>query len=196
MKSSPSSAHGFTIIELMTTLAVAATLLVVAAPSFLSFQRNSELTSLTNKLVVAINSARGEAMKTGRNAYVIPVNTSDWAAGWLVYVDLNGNDAYNAGTDTLVLREPAVPSFLNISGTNSAATSTTPTPHIGFNGAGFARSIPSSNTLANLSLTLKRNDTSTATADEETRKVLVARTGRTRACKPSTDSSCKDTSDN
>jgi type IV fimbrial biogenesis protein FimT len=84
---------------------------VVAAPSFISFQRNSELTSLANKLVGAINSARGEAMKTGRNAYVVPVNTSNWSGGWRVYVDLNGNDSYDAGTDMLVLSEPAVSSF-------------------------------------------------------------------------------------
>lgn len=185
-----SLSRGFTLIELMVTLSVAAVLLLVAAPSFVSFQRNSELTSLTNKLVGAINSARGEAMKTGRNAYVVPVNTSDWSGGWRVYVDLNGNDSYDAGTDTLVLSEPAVPSFLEITGNNSAAISTNPSPHIGFNGSGFARSIPSSNALANLTLLIKRNDTSTVNADSETRLVIVARTGRTRACKPSGDSSC------
>ena len=186
--------NGFTLIELMSTLAVAAVLLVAAAPSFISFQRNSELTSLANKLVGAINSARGEAMKTGRNAYVIPTNTSNWSGGWRVYVDLNGNDSYDAGTDMLVLSEPAVSSFLTISGNNSAAVATSPTPHIGFNGSGFARSIPSSNTLANVALTIKRNDISSTTADEETRLVIVARTGRTRACKPSTDRSCNSSS--
>lgn len=187
---SPNHAHGFTLIELMTTIAIAAVLLMIAAPNFISFQRNSELTSLANKLVGAINSARGEAMKTGRNAYVVPINTSDWGGGWRVYVDLNGNDIYDADTDNLVLSEPAVSSFLTISGNNSAASGTSPTPHIGFNSSGFARSIPSSSTLANMALTIKRNDVSSANANEETRLVIVARTGRTRACKPSTDSSC------
>lgn len=177
-------ARGFTLIELMLTLAVAAVLLLVAAPNFVSFQRNSELTSLANKLVGAINSARGEAMKTGRNAYVIPLNSSDWAEGWRVYVDLNGNDVYDAGTDTLMLSEPAVPSYMTITGNNGAAISTTPVPHIGFNGSGFAQSI-GNKTLANLSLVIKRNDTSASNADSETRLVIVARTGRTRACKKS-----------
>lgn len=182
--------HGFTLIELMTTIAVAAVLLMIAAPNFTDFQRNSELTSLANKLVGAINTARGEAMKTGRNAYVVPINTSDWGGGWRVYVDVNGNDTYDANTDTLVLSESTVSSFITISGNNSAALGTAPTPHIGFNSSGFARSIPTSGTLANMALTIKRNDVSTANSAEQTRLVIVARTGRTRACKPSTDSSC------
>lgn len=191
-KFSTSRQWGFTLIELMTTLAVAAVLMLIAAPSFTSFQRNSEMTSLTNKLVGAINSARGEAMKSGRNAYVVPLTTDSWNGGWQVFVDLNSNDRYDAGTDTLVLSEPAIASYLAVSGNNSATIGTTPTPHIGFNSSGFARSIPSSGALANLALTIKRTDTSSSNANEESRLIIVARTGRSRACKPSADSSCKD----
>lgn len=191
-KLSTRSQQGFTLVELMTTLAIAAVLMLIAAPSFTNFQRNSELTSLTNKLVGAINSARGEAMKSGRNAYVIPLTASDWSGGWQVYVDMNNNDRYDTGTDTLILSEPAIADYLSVVGTNSAAIGTAPSPHIGFNNSGFARSIPSSSTLANLSLTIKRKDTSTSNADAQSRIILVARTGRTRACTPSTDSNCKD----
>ena len=52
---------GFTLIELMVTLAIAAVLMMVAAPSFVGFQRNSEMTSVTNSLLAAANAARAEA---------------------------------------------------------------------------------------------------------------------------------------
>ena len=65
-------AAGFTLIELMVTVAIGAVLMMVAAPSFIGFQRNSEMTSLTNALLAAANTARAEAMKTGMNAFVVP----------------------------------------------------------------------------------------------------------------------------
>ncbi len=74
----------------MITLAIGAVLMMVAAPSFVGFQRNSEMTSITNSLLAAANTARAEAMKTGMNAFVVPSgNGSDWSAGWVVFVDKN-----------------------------------------------------------------------------------------------------------
>nr|MDH4446330.1 prepilin-type N-terminal cleavage/methylation domain-containing protein [Acidovorax sp.] len=76
------SQTGFTLIELVVTIAIAAVLMAVAAPSFIGFQRNSELTSVTNSLISATNAARAEAMKTGMNAFVVPTaNGNDWSAG-------------------------------------------------------------------------------------------------------------------
>lgn len=178
---------GFTLIELMTTLAVLAVLASLAAPSFVSFQRNSELTSFTNKLVAAANTARSEAMKTGRNAFVIPAGDgSAWSAGWIVFVDLNGNGSYDQASDSTVLTERAPPSYIAISGTNNSGASA---PYLGFGNSGYARS-KSSGSAANAVMTIKRNDTSQAAADAETRRVIVALTGRVRACRPSSDQGC------
>src|SRR5688500_7599105 len=43
--------EGFTLIELLTTIVLAAILLAVAAPNFMAFQRNSELTSAANSML-------------------------------------------------------------------------------------------------------------------------------------------------
>jgi type IV fimbrial biogenesis protein FimT len=61
-------ARGFTIVELMVTVAVAAILLVIAVPSFNTIINSNRLTTAANTLVNALNTARMEAIK--RNASV------------------------------------------------------------------------------------------------------------------------------
>ena len=67
-----SAAHtrtrGFTLVELMITLAVAVILLVIAVPSFRTMTISNRLTTTANDVVAALNTARMEAIK--RNASV------------------------------------------------------------------------------------------------------------------------------
>ena len=184
--------HGFTLIELMVIIAIAGVLLSLAAPGFISFQRNSELTSLANKMFGSINSARSEAMKSGRNAFVVPNDSSSWSTGWFVYVDMNSNNSFDEGTDLFIQTQPALVSYITMTGNNNAAASN---PYISFDSAGYARTV-GGNGLTNLALSIKRNDVSTADTPEQSRLVIVARTGRTRACKPSTDTSCTTSANN
>lgn len=175
---------GFTLIELIITMAIAAVLAALAVPSFVQYQRNSELTSLTNSLLAAVNAAKGEAMKTGRNAFVIPKGTG-WNSGWIVYVDMNRDNSYTEGTDVAVQTRDALKSYFSITGNSIAAGST---PYIKFDNSGY--SVDNSAAPVALSLTIARSDAPSTSALEETRRVVVARTGRVRTCKPSTDSSC------
>lgn len=188
-------AAGFTLIELMVTVAIGAVLMMVAAPSFIGFQRNSEMTSLTNALLAAANTARAEAMKTGMNALVVPSgNGSDWTAGWVVFVDKNRDNAYSATADTTVLVQGTTPSYITITGTGNAAIS--PASYIMFDSSGYAKSYGSSPGVANLTLSIVRSDVPSAQADAETRRIVVALTGRVRSCRPSTDSACTSSATN
>jgi type IV fimbrial biogenesis protein FimT len=188
MKPNPPRARGFTLIELMVTLAIAAVLLVTGIPSMLAYKRNADLTSASNTLFAAINAARGEAMKRGMFASIVPTgNGSDWAAGWVVFIDTNQDGVYDASGDTIVLQQPAMQSYLSVTGSGAAAD--TP-PYIMFDSSGFIKTkIGTSN---GLTLEMKYSDGSGTVTPEQTRFVKIAKTGRARVCKPasSSDTNC------
>lgn len=181
---------GFTLIELMVTLAIAAVLLVVGVPSFVEFQRNSELTSQTNSLVAALNAARTEAMKRNTNAYVIPGGSANkWSDGWIVFADTNRSGVvYDAATDFTVLTQSAAPAYFNSSGTGTANEATS--PYVMYNSSGYPTT--SAGAFGALTITLKRSDLTGAALQQQTRRIKIAKTGRVRTCKPesSTDTKC------
>lgn len=94
--------RGFTLVELLVTLAVAAILITVGVPSFKDLIYNNRLTAATNMFVSSINIARSEAIKQGRNATVcVSTNLANctggnWNDGWLVWVDVDGNGILSA----------------------------------------------------------------------------------------------------
>lgn len=57
--------RGFTLVELMITIAVAAILLAIAIPGFRDLILRNELTTATNDWVAAVNLARSEAVRRG-----------------------------------------------------------------------------------------------------------------------------------
>ena len=177
--------RGFTLIELMVTLALVVILMAFAAPSFSAFQRNSELSSFANNMVASINAARGEAMKRGRRAMVVPTNATDWGSGWVVFVDINNDAAYSSGSDVAIATAVPTPSYLTVTGNGSAAPGT---PYIMFDSSGFPKL--TSGGFGALTFTIKRNDVDTSQQDEQTRRIVISSTGRVRTCKPSTDATC------
>lgn len=177
------AARGFTLIELMVTILVAAILTTIAAPSFREYQRNSELTSLTNTLLAAVNSARGEAMKYSAYAMIVPSEGADWNAGWRVFVDKNMDKKYKKEDDVLLLEQAAPPSYISIAGTGSAAGSS---PSIIFNASGYAGV---GSTFSNVTINIKRND---VTGPRYTRRLKISKSGRARVCRPvdESDTNC------
>ncbi|MFL9666003.1 GspH/FimT family pseudopilin [Variovorax sp. AB1(2024)] len=175
---------GFTLIELMVTIAVAAVLLVIAAPNFVAFQRNSELTSAANSFVAALSAARGEAMKRGRQAVVVPRENNNWATGWTVFVDTDNNQQFN-GSDILIVQQGALQSYFSATGQGTAQGSPA---YVMFNPSGYTQT--SDSTFQSATLKIERNDISGAEKTNQTRIVVIAKTGRVRACQPATDATC------
>lgn len=104
----PGRAGGYSMIELITTAAVAAVLVAVALPNFREFNRRSNVTELNNGLVGAINLARAEAVKRGRQvALVSASNGNNWSTGWSVIVDDNSDGSF-AGADSVLQTRAAI----------------------------------------------------------------------------------------
>lgn len=88
---------GFTLIELMVTLAVFAIILSVGTPSLRSFLSRSELASNSNHFLSTINHLRTEAIR--RNSYTtlcpstdgLGCNGTDWKNGWIAFEDTDRN---------------------------------------------------------------------------------------------------------
>jgi type IV fimbrial biogenesis protein FimT len=74
---------GFTLIELMVTLSVAAILAALATPSFKNLIRSTTLTTISNQLVAAMATARSESIKLGVPVSINAIN-GDWSDGWEV----------------------------------------------------------------------------------------------------------------
>lgn len=111
---SPKRGAGFTLVELLTTLTVAAILLSVAIPSFRNLIRNNRMDSAVGSLSLDFAYARSEAIKRVRPVVLCKTSnrtacstTANWADGWIVYVDTNGNKALDTGEPILAAREKA-----------------------------------------------------------------------------------------
>jgi type IV fimbrial biogenesis protein FimT len=89
---------GLTLIELMVTLSVAAILLVVAAPSFVSARKDNVRTTYINELVSSLNLARSEAAKSNSTIAICPSSDGEACAGdnydsgWIVFRNDNGDE--------------------------------------------------------------------------------------------------------
>lgn len=100
---------GFTLVELMVTLAVGIIILGVGIPAFTGLMASNRATGYANEFVGALRLARSEAVKRGEGVTLCASNGdntacsgTDWQNGWLVFTDPDDDRAYTAGTDTLI----------------------------------------------------------------------------------------------
>lgn len=104
-----SAVRGMTLVELLVTLAIAAILLSLAAPSMASFIQSTRLRGAANELASTLMYARSEAIKRGQSVTVCKsdnpnaVNPScstsaTWQQGWLVFVDYDKDGVADSAT--------------------------------------------------------------------------------------------------
>jgi len=99
---------GFTLVEIMVTIAVIGITLAFASPNIVSFIQNYRISTQTNNLLADLQLARNNSVSQGMRASVCASNTgtgcsgTNWGAGRIVFIDVNGNGAVDAGTDTIV----------------------------------------------------------------------------------------------
>jgi type IV fimbrial biogenesis protein FimT len=80
---------GFTLIELMVTVALAAILVTLAIPSFRTMVLDNRLVTAANAFVADANLARSEAIKRGTTVSIV-ANAGGWTNGWAVKLGVAG----------------------------------------------------------------------------------------------------------
>lgn len=98
--------RGFTLVELMVTIAVLAILVAIAFPSFESSFRSNRVATTNNALLTSLSMARSEAVRNTRGGGVCPSADGqncggNWSQGWMAFADNNGNGDFDDG-DTVV----------------------------------------------------------------------------------------------
>lgn len=106
---------GTTALELAIALAVAATLVVLTAPSFAGLIERTRYRAASHDLTAGLAQARMLAVVRGRPVTLCPSldgksceATSDWSRGWITYLDPGrGAQPENAGDVLLVVQRDA-----------------------------------------------------------------------------------------
>jgi type IV fimbrial biogenesis protein FimT len=115
---------GFTLVETMTTLAVASVLVSAAVPPMQDFITRNRMSAEVNTFVASLYLARSEAVKRLQNVKVCPANSdysacsgsTEWQGGWMVFLDVNNDDSVTSGEDMVLQQNAALPSRFNIIG--------------------------------------------------------------------------------
>ncbi|MCQ4163780.1 GspH/FimT family pseudopilin [Tahibacter harae] len=133
----PRRSRGFTLVELIITMAIVAILAAVAMPSFRELRIRTNITQTTNDLIIDLNTARAEAVKRGYPVAVI-AKPGGWAAGWQVQSDNDINGTFGNAGDELLRDHAAVAATYDLRGAPKVAGG--PADRVIFNSSGFSTS--------------------------------------------------------
>mgnify|MGYP003582277137 CR=1 FL=1 len=114
---SADSVRGFTLVEMMVTVAVLAILASVAMPALTAFTASNRLSALSSDLVSSLVLARTEAARAGLPVLVRPatggVTGNEYGKGWNLYLDNNSSGSVDS-SDTLLRTYAALPGTLKM----------------------------------------------------------------------------------
>lgn len=105
---------GFTLIEMMVTLAIAVILVVAAVPAFNTIIQNNRAITLSNTFTSAVNYARSEAVKQGQSVSMCAAsdttqtscgNNTNWTNGWIVFNDPTAGGSVTSAANILKVQQ-------------------------------------------------------------------------------------------
>lgn len=127
---------GFTLVELVTVLAIAAIFTTIAVPGYKAMIQNNKVASATNKLSASLHLARMEAVRRGVAVAVCPAastaytacgTSAQWSQGWIVFLDADKDNFIDATSDLVKVTQ----------GFTSDAQVTTTKAIVSYDSAGF-----------------------------------------------------------
>ncbi len=99
---------GFTLLELVITLAIIGVVAGLAVPAFQSMLVRDNVSSINNELMLSLKRARSEAIARGKDVTMCSSTdgtscsgaSGNWENGWIIYEDINGDGS--ASTNELI----------------------------------------------------------------------------------------------
>lgn len=100
--------QGFTLIELIVTLAVVSILLLTGIPMLNQMTTSNRLVTQINNIAGSLAVARSESIKRGESITLCgstdgaTCDTSSWELGWIVFSDADNNAVLNSTTESMI----------------------------------------------------------------------------------------------
>jgi len=117
---------GFTLIEAMVVLAIAAITLTLGIPAFNDVLQRQRVATTMHLLSADMAMARGTALMRRSQVVVCPRRAPtacndmrDWSRGWLVFIDPDGNRQPDAASDILRVSDAPASDQLDLPSTRS-----------------------------------------------------------------------------
>lgn len=177
---------GFTLFELMVTLALAAVIAAIAIPNMSVFLRNNRLTSAANDLLRSTQIARSEAIKRQQNVVLCasanpnaatPACSYSVFAGWIVFQDTNNNWSLDDG-EPVIERHDVLDSSVHVRNDRDGILS--------YGASGFANP-PGAKTPSTRIVVCDDRGNRQVGNDSTARALFFEASGRTRVSRLSTD---------
>jgi type IV fimbrial biogenesis protein FimT len=115
MPSQPAGKNrGFTLVELIFVIAIAAILCAISLPALGNLMQSSQSRSAHNQLITALNLARSTAVARGGEVVLCPSTDQQncdekslwWQHGWIAFQDLDRNGKRNGNESVLAVAQP------------------------------------------------------------------------------------------
>ena len=111
---------GFTLVELLVAIAVAAIVLTLGVPSFERVIERNQLTANINELVASLNYARSEAVRRNQRVSICHSNDgtscsgADFEDGWIIFEDLDEDGDRDNPADTILRVHSTLPQNISL----------------------------------------------------------------------------------
>lgn len=165
---------GFSLLEYLAVITMTAALSIMASANFRQLIDRYRVTTVASEFRMDLFTARAEAIRRQVRVDMIPVDSEHWERGWLLLIDANNNQRFDAG-DLLLHRSGVLPKVLLV----DARLRDSHKSYLAFDSSGRPRSANSSQIPQIGSLMFS--------VGSQRRKIIISFLGRVRLCDPDKD---------